>query len=167
MNQNSKLAKVMLEVATKSSPLDINLIPEVKKDHGRELPVVYVPKEIHHEFPSTKSKAFRILLATTISNDDVVGTFKLTVLGAMPRFKLNSTKNFKDFQSNRMSRTRLEVFENSFQQHSLKMVESWFIQLKDKRVMTDDDHNTLTAWINNKGYDDQNDPHRDEVSRLL
>ncbi|TKS66073.1 hypothetical protein D9C73_000129 [Collichthys lucidus] len=36
--------------------------------------------------------------ATTISKDDVVGAFKLTILGAMPRFKLDSTKNFKNFK---------------------------------------------------------------------
>ncbi|XP_073339951.1 uncharacterized protein [Pagrus major] len=167
LNQNSKLAEAMLEVATKSSPLDNNLIHKVEKYHGRELPVVYVPKEIHYEFPSTKSKDFRTCLATAMSRDDVVGTFKLTVLGAMPRYKLNNTKNFKDFQNDHMSKTRLEVFEDSFQQHSLKMVETWYNQLKDKGVMTDNDRTNITAWISNKGYNNQNDPHRDKVSKIL
>ncbi|CAL8309287.1 unnamed protein product, partial [Merluccius merluccius] len=57
--------------------------------------------------------------ATAISKDDVVGTFKLTILGAMPRFKLNSTKNFENFRKNQKSKTRLAIFENSFKHHRL------------------------------------------------
>ncbi|XP_050928370.1 uncharacterized protein LOC108895197 [Lates calcarifer] len=167
LNQNSKLAGAMLEVATNSGSLDSNQIRDVKKYHGRELPTVYVPAEIHREFPSTKTKAFRKLLADNMSQDDVVGTFKLTVLGAMPRFKLDSTKNFNDFTNSPMSKTRLDVFEQSFEQHSKDMLQNWYNHLNSKGVMTQADLNTLTAWIDNKGYEDQNDPYRNKVSRLL
>ncbi|XP_028283251.1 uncharacterized protein LOC114449637 [Parambassis ranga] len=167
LNQNSKLAEAMLEVATSSSPLDPNLIEDVKKYRGRELPAVYVPKDVHSEFSSTKSPAFRTSLATTISKDDVVGTFKQTILGAMVRFKLNDGKNFENFQNTPMSKTRLAVFETSFQQHSLKMVDSWFNLLQGKGVMTRNHLNTITTWIQNKGYDDQNDPDRNQVVNLL
>lgn len=169
-NQNSKLATAMLEVATNSSPLDHTLIPDVYEHHGRELPTVYVPQEVHYEFPSTKSSKFRDHLATTISNDDVVGAFKLTILGAMPRFQLDNTKNFKNFQNMKkykMSPTRLAIFESSFQQHSIKMVQEWFNLLQGKNVMSQNDLNTITTWINNKGYNDNNDPHRNQVSNLL
>ncbi|XP_071383623.1 uncharacterized protein [Centroberyx affinis] len=167
LNQNGKLAAAMLEVATNSSPLDTNLIPKVHKYHGRELPTVYVPQEVHRELPSTKSKAFRSSLATAISKDDVVGTFKLTILGAMVRFKLDSTKSFKDFQNSQKSKTRLNVFEKSFQQHCTKMVEQWSDSLKGKGVMTTTDVNTINAWITNQGYKDQNDPYRNQVSNIL
>ncbi|XP_030264389.1 uncharacterized protein LOC115576041 [Sparus aurata] len=167
LNQNSRLAEAMLEVATKSSPLDHNLMHKVGKYHGRELPVVYVPHEMHREFPSTTSKEFRTSVAEAISNNDVVGTFKLTILGAMPRFKLDGTSKFENFQNDLMSKTRLEVFDNSFQQHSLKMVETWSNLLKDKDVMTDNDLQTINTWINKKGYNNQNDPYRDTVSKRL
>ncbi|XP_018515822.1 uncharacterized protein LOC108872552 [Lates calcarifer] len=167
LNQNSKLAEAMLEVATNSRPLDTNLIPNVKTYHGRELPTVYVPAEVHHEFLSTKTKTFRDLLANKISQDDVVGTFKLTILGAIPRFMLNSVKNFNNFTNNQMSKTRLDTFEKSFPQHSKDLVQKWFNQLKGKGVMTQADLNTLTDWINKKGYEDQNDPHWNEVSDLF
>ncbi|XP_028282490.1 uncharacterized protein LOC114449221 [Parambassis ranga] len=167
LNQNSKLAEAMLEVATSSSPLDPNLIKDVHKYHGRELPAVYVPKEVHYEFSSTKSKAFRTFLATTISKDDVVGTFKQTILGAMVRFRLDTTKNFKDFKNSQKSKTRLAIFEMSFQQHSVKMANSWFDLLQGKGVMTSNDLNAITTWIQNKGYNDQNDPDRNQVVNLL
>ncbi|KAE8280991.1 hypothetical protein D5F01_LYC21567 [Larimichthys crocea] len=166
-NQNSKLANAMLEVATKSSPLNPDLIDNVHKYHGLDLPVVSVPKEMHYEFPSTKSQSFREYLATTISKDDVVGSFKLTILGAMPRFKLDSTKNFNNFKDNNVSQTRLAIFENSFQQHSETMVQTWYNLLQDKGVMTRDHRTTITEWIKHRGYDDQNDPHRKQVSNLL
>ncbi|XP_035798188.1 uncharacterized protein LOC118469439 [Amphiprion ocellaris] len=167
LNQNSKLAQAMLEVATKSSPLDPNLIPDVHKHHGRELPTVYVPRETHYEFPSTKSKAFRQCLAETISSDDVVGTSKLTILGSMPRFKLDNTKNFNNFQNTKKSQTRLAILENSFQQHSTKLVQQWFNLLQGKNVMSENDLTTITTWINNKDYNNNNDPHRSQVSNLL
>ncbi|XP_036930196.1 uncharacterized protein LOC119006011 [Acanthopagrus latus] len=164
-NQNSRLAEAMLEVATQSRPLDPNLIHRVKDYHGRELPVVYVPTEIHREFPSTISPAFRSLLAGAISQDNVVDTFKLTIIGAMPRFRLKSNNNFNNFQTHPMSQTRLQVFANSFQQHSEKMVDTWFNQLPG--VMTNNDLQTIKAWINRQGYNDQNDPLRNQVSKLL
>ncbi|XP_071391244.1 uncharacterized protein [Centroberyx affinis] len=156
-NQNSKLATAMLEVATNSSPLDNNLIPYVHKYHGLELPIVYVPKEVHREFLSTKSKSFRKTVATAISQDDVVGAFKLTILGSMARFRLDGTKNFKNFQDNQMSKTRLTIFEKSFQQHSTKMVEQWFSLLQGKGVMTTAHVDTIKAWIENEGYKNQNE----------
>ncbi|XP_071762387.1 uncharacterized protein LOC139917201 [Centroberyx gerrardi] len=167
LNQNSKLAEAMLEVATNSSPLDNNLILDVHKYHGCELPTVYVPQEVHREFPSTKSKRFRETLAAAISEDDVVGTFKLTILGSMVRSELNNTKDFNNFQNTKKSETRLATFEDSFQQHSTKMVEQWSSLLKGKGVMTNTHVNTINAWIENKGYKNQNDPHRNQVSNLL
>ncbi|XP_071399171.1 uncharacterized protein [Centroberyx affinis] len=169
LNQNSKLADAFLKVATNSSQPSQNQINKVHSDHGRELPTVYVPQEVHREFPSTKSKAFRTSLATVISQDDVVGTFKLTILGAMIRFKLNRAKNFKDFKNNLPSQRRLGAFENSFQQHSAKMVQQWFNLLKGQPnpVMTNAHVKTITTWIQKQGYNNQNDPHRKKVSRLL
>lgn len=157
----------MLEVGTNSSPLDTNLIHKVKKSHGLELPTVYVPQEIHREFLSTTSKAFRTLLAETISKDDVVGTFKLTILGANLRYKLKSTKNFKNFQDNWPSKSRLAIYEDSYPEHSIKMVQTWFDVLQGKEVMTNTDLTTVTTWINEQRYNDQNDPHRNQVSDLL
>ncbi|CAI5640746.1 unnamed protein product [Oreochromis niloticus] len=164
LNQNSRLAEAMLEVATNSSTGNIS---DVDKYHGRELPTVYVPAEVHREFPSTKSPAFRDLLAKTISSNDVVGTFKLTILGSMPKFWLDSSRDFKNFQNKNISKSRLKDFENSFPHHSEKMVNKWFDQLKNKGVMTDDHLTTINNWIANQGYKDQNDPHRREVANLL
>ncbi|TKS66059.1 Reticulocyte-binding protein 2 -like protein a [Collichthys lucidus] len=166
-NQNSKLANAMLEVGTKSSPLNPDLIDNVHKYHGLDLPIVSVPRAMHYEFPSTKSPSFRKYLATTIRKDDVVGAFKLTILGAMPRFKLDSIKNFKNFKDSNVSQTRLAIFENSFQKHSENMVQTWYNLLQDKGVMTHDHHTTITEWIKHRGYDDQNDPHRKQVCNLL
>lgn len=164
LNQNSILATAFLKVGTNSSPLDPNLIPDVHKYHGRELPAVYVPKEVHLEFPSTKSKQFRTCLATYISMDDVVGAFKVMTLGSMPRSNLNSNKNFKDFQDNQKSKTRLDVYGKSFEKVSLKMVNTYFNLLRG--VMTEDHCTTLTSWIKNNGYNNPNDPHRKLVSNL-
>ncbi len=166
-NQNSKFAEAMLVVATGSSSLNTTLINEVEQTHGLKLPTVYVPREIHYAFTSTTSRKFREHLATTISQDDVVGAFKLTILGAMPKFKLKSDNNFKDFQNCERSKTRLTIFENSFQQHSAKMVETWFNLLQDKGVMTRDHVEAITEWINRRGYDDQNDRYRNQVFNLL
>ncbi|XP_069380456.1 uncharacterized protein [Paralichthys olivaceus] len=160
LNPNSKLAKAMLEVATKSTTA-----AEIHKGLG--LPTVYVPTEIQREFPSTTTKQFRKLLAHTISQDDAVSSLKLTILGAIPRFKFNSTKNFRDFQNNRVSKTRLAIFEKNFEQHSKDLVNKWFNHLQANGVMTKADLNTLTAWIDNKGYENQNDPHSKQVSKLL
>ncbi|XP_034554915.1 uncharacterized protein LOC117823798 [Notolabrus celidotus] len=167
LNQNSRLANAMLEVGTHSSPLDPNRIQNVQKHHGTELPTVYVPREVHREFPSTKSPRFRQLLTETIARDDVVGTFKLTILGSKVRSDLKRTGCFKSFQNTPQSKTRLSVFEDSFQQHSTKMVQTWSSLMEGKGVMTNNDLETITAWINKKGYNDQNDPHRNQVSNLL
>ena len=167
LNKDSTLAKAMLEVGTNSSPLNTNLIPHVKQTHGHELLTVLVPREIHREFPSTKSQAFRNTLSAAISKDDVVGTFKLTVLGAMPRFRLSDNTSFKNFQNTTQSKTRLKVFENSFQQHSQNMVQEWFSQLQGKGVMSQKDFDSLTEWINEMGYKNQDDPHRKQVANLL
>ncbi|XP_053275843.1 uncharacterized protein LOC128437688 [Pleuronectes platessa] len=160
LNQNSKLAKAMLEVVTKSTA-------DVKNYKGLGLPTIYVPTEIQREFPSTTTKQFRKLLARTISQDNVVSALKLTILGAMPRFKFNSAKNYRDFRNNRVSKTRLAIFEKNFEQHSKDLVNKWFNHLQDKGVMTKADLDTLTAWINNKVYENPTDPHRKQVSNLL
>ncbi|XP_066531925.1 uncharacterized protein [Hoplias malabaricus] len=169
LNQNSKLAEAMLEVATKSSPLDTSLIDNVEKYHGLDLPTVYVPKEMHREFPSTISKSFRTNLATAIKDDDVVTTFKWTILGAMPRSLVydGNDKTFKNFKNSQKSQARLSVFQESFQEHSKKMVETWYTLLKDTGVMNNNDVDTLIEWINKEGYLDQNDPDRNKVSSLL
>ncbi|KAG9274067.1 hypothetical protein AMEX_G10872 [Astyanax mexicanus] len=166
-NENSKLVRAMLEVATNTSPLDTNLIANVKTNHGRELPTVYVPAGIHREFPSSTSPAFRTNLATAISKNNVVATFKLTILGGMPRFMLNNEKPFKDFQNSPESKTRLQAYEKSFQQHSKQMVKTWSKLLQHKHVMNRTQIKTLTNWINNKGYMNQNDPYRKQVSKLI
>ena len=160
LNQNSKLAKAMLEVATKSTA-------DVENDKGLGLPTIYVPTEIQREFPSTTTKQFRKLLARTISQDNVVSALKLTILDTIPRFKFNSSKNYRDFRNNRLSKTRHAIFERNFEQHSKDLVNKWFNHLQDKGVMTKADLDTLTAWIDNKGFENQTDPHRMQVSKLL
>lgn len=167
LNPNSRLAKAFLEVGTNSSQLDPNQILAVKKNHGLELLTVCVPKEVHNEFPSTKSQAFRDLLAEAISKDNVVDTFKLMISGSMPRFRLNSTKNFNNFQSNPMSKIRLDVFEKSFKAHSQKIVNTWFRQLEVKGVMNHQDHKIITDWINKQGCKQQNDLLTQRVAGLI
>ncbi|KAI4873585.1 hypothetical protein NFI96_025328 [Prochilodus magdalenae] len=164
LNQNSKLAEAMLKVAT-HSPLDANLIPNVRNKHSLERPAVYVPAEIHRKFLSTLSPSFRTSLATAMSEDDVVGTFKLTVLGAMSRSMLK--RGYKNVQKNPRSKTRRNIFESHFQQHSLKMIQKWSDLLQGKGIMDYNHVTTLTTWITNQGYKDQNDPHRKQVSNLL
>ncbi|XP_056247408.1 uncharacterized protein LOC130178868 [Seriola aureovittata] len=166
LNQNSRLAEAFLEVGTDSHPLDTNLISKVKENHGLGLLSVNVPAEVHRELPSTTNKEYRKLLARTISQDDVVGTFKLTILGSMPRFKLIRDKNLKDFNNSEVSKTRLASFEQSFPQLSTKLLHKWYNQFRDKGVMTEDHLNSVTDWINNRGYDNQNDPLRNQVADL-
>nr|XP_046244072.1 uncharacterized protein LOC124058672 [Scatophagus argus] len=161
-NQNSTLGKAMLKVATKSSTLD-----DVHNHHGLDLPTVYVPKEVHREFLSTKSKDFRIRVAKAIRDNDVEATFKLMILGSIPRFKFNNNMNFKNFQNSDISKTRLEVFENSFPKHSKEMVKKWHSLLQDQGVMTDSKLNNILEWINKEGYKDQNDPYWREVEDLI
>ncbi|XP_008298026.1 uncharacterized protein LOC103370675 [Stegastes partitus] len=167
LTQNSKLAVAMLEVATNSSRWNPSLIPDVHRYHGRELPTATVTRKTHYEFPSTKSKVFRQCVAETIRDNDVVGTFKLTIVGSMPRFRLNNTKNFNNFQNTKKSPTRLAILESSFQQHNINLVQEWFNKLTGKNVMSDKDLTTITTWIMNKGYNDINDPYREQVSNLL
>ncbi|KAI4889691.1 hypothetical protein NFI96_028999, partial [Prochilodus magdalenae] len=155
MNQNSKLAESMLQVATKSESLDNNQVSKVKKYHGLELPTVYVPQAEHRGFPSTISKSCRTLIAETISQDDVVGTFKYTIL---------SSVNCRDNQTNQVSR---DIHERSFEEHSIKMIHKWQSLLQNKEVMNNNHVDTLTSWIRSQGYKDQNDPHRKQISSLL
>lgn len=166
----SKLAQAMLEKATNSSPLDNKQINNVKKNHGLNLPVVRVPKEVHMECLSTKSKGYRDLVATSIRNDDVESTMKYMILGGMPTCMLkpnNNNNNTNDFQNSQMSRTRFEAFKESFPAHSRKMVETWYDHLQSKGVMNESNLANVTDWLNRKGYNDQNDPFRREVFKHL
>lgn len=164
----SELAKAMLEMATNSSPLDNNKIDAVKKNHGRNLPVVCVPKEVHMEFLSTKSKGYRDLVATSIRNGDVESTLKYMILGGMPRCMLKpDDNNSKDFQNSSRSKARLKTFEKSFPDHSQKMVETWYDHLQSRGAMNESNLANVTTWLDNKSYNDQNDPFRKEVSKHL
>lgn len=164
----SELAKAMLEMATNSSPLDNNKIDAVKKNHGRNLPVVCVPKEVHMEFLSTKSKGYRDLVATSIRNGDVESTLKYMILGGIPRCMLKpDDNNSKDFQNSSRSKARLKTFQKSFPDHSQKMVETWYDHLQSRGAMNESNLANVTTWLNNKSYNDQNDPFRKEVSKHL
>ncbi len=77
------------------------------------------------------------------------------------------SNNFKDSLNNEMSKTRLSIFEESYPQHSTRLVTTWYDLLKDKGVMTREHFNTVTEWINRKGYDDPNDEHRKKVSSFI
>ncbi|XP_061100213.1 uncharacterized protein LOC133130021 [Conger conger] len=148
-NKDSKLSKLMFEVATDSS------------DHAKcQLPVVYAPHERHHKFPTAESPEFKKLLSQTISKDDVEVTFKLTILGAMPTFMLER----KRFLNEDMSLTRLDSFEHNFPKYTKKMVNTWFKLLEGKTdLMTPDTKQTLEDWISSKGYLDPNDPARKQI----
>lgn len=152
LNQKSRLVEAMLDVATNSSPLNPNQISKVVGSHGHKLLTAYVPKELHEEFGITKAPPFKDLLASAISKDDVVGTFKLMILDWISQYSLESTKNF---QNTPISKTRLESFENSFQKHSTEMVETWFPLLQSKGVMTNAHLTTITDWINKQGYNEK------------
>ncbi|XP_061103018.1 uncharacterized protein LOC133131644 isoform X2 [Conger conger] len=152
-NKDSKLSKLMFEVATGSS------------DHAKcQLPVVYAPHERHHKFPTAESPELKTLLAQTISKDDVEGTFKLTILGAMPTFMLER----KHFLNEDMSLTRLDSFKSTFPKHATEMVNTWFKLLEGKTdLMTPDTKQTLEDWISSKGYLDPNDPARKQIMTHL
>ena len=47
------------------------------------------------------------------------------------------------------------------------MVQEWFNQLQGKGVMSQKDFDSLTKWIDERGYEKQNDPHRNQVASLL
>lgn len=66
-----------------------------------------------------------------------------------------------------MSKIRLTIFEQSFQQHFDKTVQEWYKELNPKRVTTQANLNTITTWIKNWRYNDQNDVYRKQVSNLL
>ena len=146
----SKLSKIMCEVATDSS------------DYAKcKLPVVYAPHERYNKYPTVQSAVLSKLLAQTISNDDVEGTFKLTILCAMPTFMLGRTY----FNNEDMSLTRLVSFEYSFPERAKEMVNIWFKLLKGKTdLMTSETVRSLGHWINTKRYLDQNDPFRKQLT---
>lgn len=164
----STLAQAMLEVATNSSPLNNNQINNVKKSHGPNLPVVCVPKEVHYEFLSTKSKGYRDLVAASIRNGDVESTLKYMVLGGMPRCMLKpDDNNVKDFQNSNKSKARLKTFRESFPEHSQKMVETWYYHLQSRDAMTKENLANVTSWLNSESYNNQNDPYWKEVSKHI
>ncbi|XP_033853276.3 uncharacterized protein LOC117398398 isoform X1 [Acipenser ruthenus] len=162
MNQNSKLAIAMLEVATQSSPLNVSLIPSVHKYHGMNLPTSLLPQVLHRRFPSTISKKFREELAKSISTNNVRDAFKLTFIGAIPDYILKpSTKKNNNKTSNRaqlrLNAQRLAVFHNTILQSHINILNKWYKKLSPKNVMNQNDYNAIHTWINAKGYLDQND----------
>ncbi|KAG5280713.1 hypothetical protein AALO_G00063170 [Alosa alosa] len=166
LNQNSKLAKAMF--GTSASPLDENLVQKIYSDHGPGLPTLYVPSEICRQYSSTKSKKIRELLTEAINRDDIVATFKLTILGAMPRFMQDNSRGFNNFQNTEMSRTRLKVFQDSFPEHSKELVNAWFRVLEDNSdLMKPEIKEEMITWIDQKTYDDLNDPYRNKVINPL
>ncbi|MEQ2230107.1 hypothetical protein ILYODFUR_025871 [Ilyodon furcidens] len=164
LNQNSKLAVAMLQVRKYLPASDTSKISGVEKHEGLKLPTDHNLKDVIDDVSSSEPKALRSCLATMISKDDVVGTFKLMTFGAMFRCQLINTKNA---QNKKKSKTRIAMFEKNFQQLSTQMVQKWFNLLQGKGVMTNDHLTTITQWINNQGYKDQNDPHRKQVSSIL
>ncbi|XP_061573869.1 uncharacterized protein LOC133440573 [Cololabis saira] len=166
MNLSGKLAQAMLKERAKSSPLDPNLITDVQKYRGHEFPAVYGPKKAHSPFADSKYEDFRSNLARTMSKDDVEGTFKLTILGAMMR-QLDGGSSSNILQMKRKNTSRLAMFDHSFQEQSLKLVDGWFSRLQGSGVMTVDHHLTMTTWIKRKGYRDQNDPHTVQITNFL
>ncbi|XP_035272931.1 uncharacterized protein LOC118226995 [Anguilla anguilla] len=149
-NTGSKLSKVMFQVAS-----DLSDYNECK------LPVVYAPYERYHKFPTVESPELNKLLAETMSKDDVEGTFKLTILGAMPTFMLERTY----FNNEDMSLTRLDTFGDSFPEHATEMVNTWFKLLESRTdLMNQDTADRLKHWINTEGYLDPNDPYRKQVT---
>ncbi|XP_038151917.1 uncharacterized protein LOC119790461 [Cyprinodon tularosa] len=153
LNKNSKLAMAMLQVRK-----DTNTASGLEKQPAdRNL------KDTIDDISSLELKALRSCLATMISKDDVVGTFKVMTFGAMFRCQLSNTKNVK----NKKSKTRTAMFEKSFQEFSTQMVQQWYNMLQGKGVMTKDHLTTITEWINNQGYKNQNDPYRKQLSRVL
>ncbi|KAJ8342052.1 hypothetical protein SKAU_G00319800 [Synaphobranchus kaupii] len=149
----SKLSKAMFEVAADSS------------DHAQcKLPVVYALYERNNKFPTAESPELKRLLAETISKDDVEGTFKLTIIGAMPTFMLER----KHFLNEDMSQTRLDTFEHSFPERAKELVNTWFKLLESKTdLMKPETKQTLENWINGKGYLDPNDSYRKQITSSM
>ncbi|RVE62050.1 hypothetical protein OJAV_G00176940 [Oryzias javanicus] len=169
MNQNSKLAKAMLEVGPKSSTVDsMDLNPDVQKHDGLQLQNTGAIQERDQNFPAATSEQFLTLLATAISRDDVDSTFKLMVIGAAVSCgHISGGSNFKSSQNLKKSKTRLSSFEKRVQENSRDMVEKWFSLLQGKDVMTKEQLNNITAWIKDEGYNNKNDPHWSQLSSFL
>ncbi|XP_035994275.1 uncharacterized protein LOC118563457 [Fundulus heteroclitus] len=164
LNQNSKLAMAMLQVRKYLHVSDTSKTSSAENQEGLKLPTDRNLKDVIDDVSSPEPKALRSYLASMISKDDVVGTFKLMTFGAMVRCQLSNTKNV---QNKKKSKTRIARFEKSFQQLSTQMVHKWYNLLKGKGVMTNDHLSTITQWINNQGYKDQNDPHRKQAFSIL
>ncbi|KAG5849649.1 hypothetical protein ANANG_G00113160 [Anguilla anguilla] len=148
----SKLTNAMFEVAT-----------DLSKHAKCQLPVVYAPYERYNKFPTAGSPELKKLLAQTMSRDDAEGTFKLTILSAMPTFMLR-----KNFQDEDISLTRLETFKYTFPKHATTFVNAWFKLLEKKTdIIKPDTQQNLLHWINTKRYLDPNDPHRKQVTRSV
>ncbi|KAJ8342050.1 hypothetical protein SKAU_G00319780 [Synaphobranchus kaupii] len=152
-NSVSKLTTAMFEVAADSS------------DYAQcQLPVVYAPYERNNKFPTAESPELKRLLAQTMSKDDVEGTFKLTIIGAVPTFMLER----KYFLNEDMSLTRLDTFEHSFPERAKEMVNTWFRLLESKTdLMKPKTKQTLENWIYAKGYLDPNDPYRKQITSSI
>ncbi|KAJ8342056.1 hypothetical protein SKAU_G00319840 [Synaphobranchus kaupii] len=152
-NSVSKLTKAMFEVAADSSA------------HAQcKLPVVYAPYERNNKFPTAESPELKRLLAQTMSKDDVEGTFKLTIIGAVPTFMLER----KYFLNEDMSLTRLDTFEHSFPERAKEMVNTWFRLLESKTdLMKPKTKQTLENWIYAKGYLDPNDSYRKQITSSI
>ena len=149
-NKDSKLSKSMFKVATDSS------------DHVKlKLPVLYAPYERYNKYPTAESPEFKKLLAQTISKDDAEGTFKLSVLGAMPTLMLERNH----FLNDEMSLTRLVSFEYSFPERAKEMVYTWLKLLEGKTdLMKSETVRSLEHWINTRRYLDLNDPFRKQLT---
>ncbi|XP_014827934.1 PREDICTED: uncharacterized protein LOC106906962 [Poecilia mexicana] len=164
LNQKSKLAVAMLQARKYLSGSDTSKTSGVEKQEGLKLPTDRNLKDVVEDISSPEPKALKSCLASMISKDDVVGTFKLMTFSAMLRCQLTDTKNV---QNKKKSKTRVAMFEKSFQENSTQMVQKWYSLLQDKGVMTNDHQTTIIQWINTQGYKDRNDPHRKQVSSVL
>lgn len=162
LNQKSKLAMAMLQVR-KHLP-DTGKTSGMGKDEGLKLPTNRDLKDVIDDISSPEPKALKSCLAKTISKDDVVGTFKLMTFSAMAKCQLITTNNV---QNKKKSKTRIAIFEKSFQQFSIQMVQKWHTLLQGKGVVTNEHLTIVTQWINNQGYKDQHDPHRKQVFSVL
>ncbi|XP_048834893.1 uncharacterized protein LOC125709921 [Brienomyrus brachyistius] len=174
-NQNSKLANAFLEVGLNQSELTVQSVLNTTanqtsttkqawlRNHTHGLVCVNVPKRVHDEFPSTRSPKCRSLTTKAIENDQVIDAFKYTILGTIPRFKYNSTRGF-----NESFGEPGQVYGQSFQKHSIKLVKEWFSELKKTSpgsLITDNNHQaTLIRWIETKQYENENDPHWKNVA---
>ncbi|XP_023820907.1 uncharacterized protein LOC105357957 [Oryzias latipes] len=169
VNQNSRLAKAMLEVGPKPSTFDsVDVNADVEKHHGLQLQNAGALQGKNQNFPAGTSEKFTTLLTTAISRDDVESTFKLMVIGAAVDYgHVSGGSNFKSSQNLKKSKTRLSSFEKRVQENSRDMVEKWFGLLQGKDAMTQEQLNTITAWIKDEGYKNKNDPQRSQLFSSL